>query len=300
MLSNFQLLVSFPVLNVQLLLDGLMIGAIFALAAYGLALVWGVMNVKNLAQGEYVIMGGYIAFFMYRDLAINPLWALPVAAVLMFGFGWLLYELVIRWVIGRDLFTSLLATFGVAIVIQQLLNLVFGPDVQTAESGLGTVLFLGSVTVQEIRVLSLVIAGLLALMVVVFMKYSRMGQAIRATAQDPRAAKIMGINTDRVYAFTYSLNAAICAAAGVLISMIWVIQPFYGIAHSIRSFVIVVAAGLGNLPGVIVTALGLGALEQYGGFGFGAEFQQAVVVGLLILVLIIRQIMQARQRQVVQ
>jgi branched-chain amino acid transport system permease protein len=187
-----------------------------------------------------------------------------------------------------------------AIVIQQPLNLMFGPDVQTAESGLGTLLFLGSVTVQEIRVVSLVIAGLLALMVVVFMKYSRMGQAIRATSQDPRAAKIMGINTDRVYAFTYSLNAAICGAAGVLISMIWVIQPFYGIAHSIRSFVIVVAAGLGNLPGVIVTALGLGVLEQYGGFGFGTEFQQAVVVGLLILVLVIRQIMQARHRQVVQ
>ena len=300
MLSNFQLLVSFPVLNVQLLLDGLMIGAIFALAAYGLALVWGVMNVKNLAQGEYVIMGGYVAFFMFRDLGLNPLWALLVAPVLLFGFGWLLYELVIRWVIGRDLFTSLLATFGIAIVIQQLLNLVFGPDVQTAESGLGTVLILGSVTVQEIRVLSFFIAGLLALMVVLFMKNSRMGQAIRATSQDPRAAKIMGINTDRVYAFTYSLNAAICGAAGVLISMIWVIQPFYGIAHSIRSFVIVVAAGLGNLPGVIVTALGLGVLEQYGGFGFGTEFQQAVVVGLLILVLIIRQIMQARQRQVVQ
>jgi branched-chain amino acid transport system permease protein len=147
---------------------------------------------------------------------------------------------------------------------------------------------------------SLLVAGLLALMVVLFMKNSRMGQAIRATAQAPRAAKIMGINTDRVYAFTYSLNAAICGAAGVLISMIWVIQPFYGIAHSIRSFVIVVAAGLGNLPGVIVTALGLGVLEQYGGFSLGTEFQQAIVVGLLILVLVIRQIMQARHRQVVQ
>jgi branched-chain amino acid transport system permease protein len=300
MLSNFQLLADVPVLNVQLLLDGMMIGAIFALAAYGLALVWGVMNVKNLAQGEFVIMGGYVAFFMYRDLGINPLWALPVAGVLMFGFGWIVYELVIRWVIGRDLFTSLLATFGMAIIIQQLLNLIFGPDVQTAHSGLGTRLILGSVTVQEIRVLSLVIAGGLALMVVLFMKNSRMGQAIRATAQDPRAARIMGINTDRVYAFTYSLNAAICGAAGVLISMIWVIQPFYGIPHSIRSFVIVVAAGLGNLPGVIVTALGLGVLEQYGGFSLGAEFQQAVVVGLLILVLIIRQIMQARHRQVVE
>ncbi len=300
MISNFQLLVDVPVLNIQLLLDGLCIGAIFALAAYGLALVWGVMNVKNLAQGEFVIMGGYIAFFMYDGLGLNPLWALPVASILMFGFGWLVYELVIRWVIGRDLFTSLLATFGIAIVVQQLLNLIFGPDVQTAESGLSTRLFLGSVTVQEIRILSLVIAGILALMVVLFMKNSRMGQAIRATAQDPRAARVMGIDTDKVYAFTFSLNAAICGAAGVLISMIWVIQPFYGIAHSIRSFVIVVAAGLGNLPGVIISALGLGVLEQYGGFGFGAEFQQAVVVGLLILVLVIRQIMQARHRQVVQ
>ncbi len=300
MISNFQLLVDVPVLNIQLLLDGLCIGAIFALAAYGLALVWGVMNVKNLAQGEFVIMGGYIAFFMYDGLGLNPLWALPVASILMFGFGWLVYELVIRWVIGRDLFTSLLATFGIAIVVQQLLNLIFGPDVQTAESGLSTRLFLGSVTVQEIRILSLVIAGILALMVVLFMKNSRMGQAIRATAQDPRAARVMGIDTDKVYAFTFSLNAAICGAAGVLISMIWVIQPFYGIAHSIRSFVIVVAAGLGNLPGVIISALGLGVLEQYGGFVFGAEFQQAVVVGLLILVLVIRQIMQARHRQVVQ
>jgi branched-chain amino acid transport system permease protein len=300
MLSNFQLLVDFPVTNVELLLNGLMIGGIFALAAYGLALVWGVMNVKNLAQGEFVITGGYIAFTMYKELGINPLWALPVAGIVMFGFGWLLYRLVIRWVIGRDLFTTLLATFGMAIVIQQLLNLIFGPDVQTADSGLGTQLILDSVPVQEIRVLSLVIAGILALMVVLFMKNSRMGQAIRATAQDPRAAKIMGIDTDRVYAFTFSLNAAICGMAGVLISMIWVIQPFYGLGHSIRSFVIVVAAGLGNLPGVIVSAFGLGVLEQYGGFGFGTEFQQAVVVGLLLVVLVIRQIMQARHRQVVQ
>ena len=300
MIDNIKLLIMIPSINVQLLLDGILIGAIFALAAYGLALVWGVMNVKNLAQGEFVIMGGYIAYFMQGTVGVNPLFALPVAIVFMFGFGWLLYMVVIRRVIGRDMFTSLLATFGVAIVIQQVLNLIFGPEVQTARSGLGTITILENVTIQEIRILSLAIAAGLALLVVLFMKKSRMGQAIRATSQDARAAKVMGIDTERVYAFTFSLNAAICGAAGVLIGMIWIIQPFYGIPHSIRSFVIVVAAGLGNLPGVIVTALGLGVLEQYGGFGFGLEFQQAVVVGMLVVVLIIRQIMQARHRQVVQ
>ena len=298
-ISNINLLVLVPTLNAELLLNGIMIGAIFALAAYGLALVWGVMNVKNLAQGELVIMGGYVAYYMYSQ-GINPLFALPVAIVFMFGFGWVMYYLIIRHIVGRDLFTTLLATFGMGIVIQQVLNLIFGPEVQTARSGLGTIVILGNVTIQEIRIVSLIIAGVLALAVVLFMKKSRMGQAIRATAQDPRAARVMGINTDRVYAFTFSLNSAICGAAGVLIGMIWIIQPFYGIPHSIRSFVIVVAAGLGNLPGVIVSALGLGVLEQYGGFVLGAEYQQAVVVGMLVVVLVIRQILQARHRQVVQ
>lgn len=300
MFDNLHLLGIAPLLNVQLLLDGLFIGAIFALASYGLALVWGVMNVKNLAQGDFVIMGGYIAWVLGSN-GIHPILALPLAIVVMFAFGWMVYRTIICRVIDKDLFTSLLATFGLAIVIAQGLNLAFGPDVQTAESNFPIVsLFGGQVTLATIKVLSFILCCLLAGAVVIFMKKSRMGQAIRATAQDARAAKVMGIDTDRVYAFTFSLNAAICGAAGVLISMIWVIQPFFGIAHSIRAFVIVTAAGFGNLPGVIMAALGLGVAEQYGGFVLGAEFQQATVVGLLVLVLIWRQIQMNRTRQVVQ
>ena len=300
MLDNLNLLMLAPVLNVQLLLDGLFIGAIFALAAYGLALVWGVMNVKNLAQGEFVIMGGYFAWYM-GSVGIHPFLALPVAIVVMFGVGWAIYKLIISRVIDKDMFTSLLATFGLAIVIQQGLNLAFGPEVQVAESGFPTISILGgSVTVAMIKFYSFLICCVLAIGVVAFMKRSRMGQAIRATAQDPRAARVMGIDTERVYAFTFALNASICAAAGVLISMIWVIQPFYGITHSIRSFVIVTAAGFGNMPGVIMAAFGLGVAEQYGGFVFGAELQQATVVGMLLLVLVWRQVQMSRYRQAVQ
>ena len=300
MFDNIGILTAAPVFNIQLILDGLFIGATFALAAYGLALVWGVMNVKNLAQGDFVIMGGYIAWWLGTK-GIHPLWGLPVSIVVMFGFGWIVYVLIIRRVIDKDLFTSLLATFGLAIVLAQALNLMFGPEVQTAESGFETRSYFGNkVTVADIKLISFLLCGLLAVAVVLFMKNSRMGQAIRATAQDPRAARVMGIDTDKVYAFTYSLNAAICGAAGALISMIWVIQPFFGIGHSIRSFVIVTAAGFGNLPGVIMAGLGLGVMEQYGGFVFGAEFQQATVVGLLVLVLIWRQIEMRRHRQVVQ
>ena len=302
MLDNINLLVLAPFLNVQLLLDGLFIGAIFALAAYGLALVWGVMNVKNLCQGEFVIMGGYFAWYLGK-MGIHPLLAMPVAIVMMFAFGWIVYHVIISRVVEKDMFTSLLATFGLAIVIQQALNLAFGPEVQVADSGLPTrtiPMLGGSITVAEIKVYSFLTCCLLAGLVITFMKTSRMGQAIRATAQDVRAAKVMGINTERVFAFTYALNAAICAAAGVLVAMIWVIQPFYGIPHSIRSFVIVTAAGFGNLPGVITAAFGLGVVEQFGGFILGAEFQQAIVVGVLLLVLIWRQVQMSKYRQAVQ
>ena len=302
MIDNLSLLGLAPLLNLQLLIDGLLIGSIFALAAYGLALVWGVMNIKNLAQGDFVIMGGYIAFTLSESpFNLHPILSIPLVFVIMFIFGWVLYQTIIRRVIERDLFTSLLATFGLAIVIQQLLNLAYGPDVQTIRSEMAIrEFFEGEVTIADIKFVSFILAMIMGLMITIFMKKSRMGRAIRATSQNARAARIMGINTDRVYAFTFSLNAAICGIAGVLISMIWVIQPFFGMTHSIRAFVIVTSAGFGNLIGVILSALGLGAVEQFSGFILGAEFQQATVVGLLVGVLIIRQIIQGRQRQVVQ
>lgn len=300
MWGNIEILTLAPQFNVQLLLDGLLIGAVFALAAYGLALVWGVMNIKNLCQGEYVIMGGYFAWYLSVS-GVNPILALPIAFVVMFGFGWAIYLTIIRRVVDKDMFTSLLCTFGLAIVIQQALNLAFGPEVQAVDSEMGVARFLdGSVSIPWIKFVSFLLCAGLAGGVVLFMKHSRMGQAIRATSQDARAARVMGIDTNKVYAFTYSLNAAICGAAGVLISMIWVIQPFYGITHSVRSFVIVTAAGIGNLPGVILTAFGIGVAEQYSGFVLGAEFQQATVVILLLLVLIWRQIQMKKLRQVVQ
>ncbi len=302
MIDNLSLLGLAPLLNLQLLIDGLLIGSIFALAAYGLALVWGVMNIKNLAQGDFVIMGGYIAFTLSETpFNLHPILSIPLVFVIMFIFGWVLYQTIIRRVIERDLFTSLLATFGLAIVIQQLLNLAYGPDVQVIRSDMAIrEFFEGEVTIADIKFVSFILAMIMGLIIAMFMKKSRMGRAIRATSQNARAARIMGINTDRVYAFTFSLNAAICGIAGVLISMIWVIQPFFGMTHSIRAFVIVTSAGFGNLIGVILSALGLGAVEQFSGFILGAEFQQATVVGLLVGVLIIRQIIQGRQRQVVQ
>ena len=300
MLDNLQLLFVYaPVMNVQMILDGIFIGAVFALAAYGLALVWGVMNVKNLAQGDFVIMGGYIAFTAH-NLGIHPIFALPFIAFVMFLYGLVVYQFVIKRVIDNDMFVSLLATFGLSLFMQQVMNLIYGPEVQTVDSHMHIMtMFDDFVTVPTVKIVSLALAAVFATAIVIFMTRSRMGQAIRATAQDARAARVLGIDTNKVYMFTFALNSAICGIAGVLVSMIWVLQPFYGIVYSLRTFAIVTAAGLGNLPGVITMSFILGWVEQYAGIIVGAEWQIAAAVFVLIGVLSWRQVQMRRQRQVV-
>ncbi len=296
-MDNLNLLIQAPILNVQLLLDGLWIGAIFALAAFGIALVWGVMNIINVAQGEFVMLGGFITL-MVMEAGLSPLLGIPAAAIVLFVLGWLLYRVIIWRIVDADMFISLLATFGISIMMQQLMNEIFGSDVRTAESGLGMFyLFDNMVTVSQIKVLAFVLAFAIGLALWLFLKRSRLGQAIRATSQNPRAARILGIDTDRVYAATYAINAALCGAAGALVVMAYSIHPYVGLPYTVRSFMIVIMAGLGNLGGVIAAGLGLGAAEQFAGFLLGAEYQLAFVFLLLVVVLVWRQMMLARRRQ---
>ncbi len=285
-----------PSLTVQLLVNGLLVGAIFALCAYGMALVWGVMNIINITQGEFVIFGGFIAVVM-AESGIHPLFAIVVAPIILFCLGLLIYVVVIRFVVDKDIFVSLLATFGISILLQQLMNQIFGADIRRAPHGLSTwSYFDGIVTIEQIKLVSAVVAVSVAITLVMFLKRSRLGQAIRATAQNARAARIMGINTERVYAVTYSLNAAVCGAAGALVAMVWSIEPYLGLIFTIRSFMIVVTAGLGNLAGVVVAGTSLGALENMAGFILGTEFQIAFVFALLIVILVGRSMWLGRKR----
>jgi branched-chain amino acid transport system permease protein len=296
-MDNLTLLFQAPPLALQLLIDGVLIGAVFALAAYGMALVWGVMNIINVCQGEFVILGGYIALHAARA-GLHPLLGVPAAAVVLLVVGWLCYRLVIFRVVERDLFTSLLATFGLGILLAQLMNQVFGANVESLDAKLGTWFFFeGLVSISRIKVVASMITLVIAAIIVAFMRRSRLGQAIRATAQDARAARVLGIDADRIYAMTYALNAAICGATGALVVMIWVIQPFGGLVYTVRSFMIVIVAGLGNLPGVILAGLALGAAEQFVGFTLGAQFQIAFVFTALVVILIVRSLLLQRQRR---
>jgi branched-chain amino acid transport system permease protein len=296
-MSNLDVLASAPILVVQLVVNGILVGAIFALVAYGMALVWGVMNIINVAQGELVMVGGYIVFYLDRA-GVRPWLGIPITAVVMYVLGVLLYRGVMRRLVDRDMFVSILATFGVSILLQQLANQLFGADIRTLPTNLPSLSFAdGLVSIASIRIVAFAAAVLVGAALIAFLHASRMGRAIRATAQNARAARVLGIDTDRVYATTFALNCAICGAAGGIVAMTWFVQPYLGLTYTLRSFMIVVAAGLGNLPGVIVAGSGLGVLEEFAGFVLGAEYQTAFIFIVLVVLLVGRNLVLARQRK---
>jgi branched-chain amino acid transport system permease protein len=294
-MTDLAVLIQSPELNLQLVVDGLLAGAIFALAAYGMALVWGVMNLINVAQGELVMLGGYIVIWL-AGKGVPPMLAVPAAAAVMYCVGWGLYRIVIFRLIERDLFVSVLATFGLSIVLQQLANLAFGANVRTLDAGLGSLFLAGGLVVPKIKLAAFAAALVLGASLMLFLRYSRRGQAIRATAQNARAARVLGVDTDRIYASTFALNAAICGAAGGLVAMTWIIHPYLGLPYTVRAFMIVVVAGLGSMLPVLGAGGGLGIAENYAGFLLGTEYQTAFLYALLVVILVSRNLMLRRHR----
>ncbi len=284
-------------LTFQAFIDGVLLGILFALIAYGMALQWGVMNIINIAQGELVIMGGYIAYFMYQ-VGIHPALGIFVSPIIMYFVGIILYKLVISKVVDRDLFTSILATFGISILMQQLMNFGFGSDVVVAQSNFGTLLlFDKAVTIPYSKLFAAVVSIVFAICLIIYMKRSKLGRAIRATAQNARAAKILGVDTEKVYASTFGINAALCGVAGALVAITFTLHPYVGLPYTVRSFMIVIVAGLGNLPGVVMSGMGLGVFEEFADYILGTEFRIAAVFSLLVFILLYRRFKLARKRE---
>ena len=275
MITYLNILIDSPEFLAQLIINGLLVGAIFALIAYGLALAWGVMDIINFAQGEFVIFGGYITYTLFYQLGIHPILTIPIVALVLYALGLIIYKTIISRLLGeKDIFITILAT------------------------KLGMLkLFDGSILISNIQVVSFIIAVGVGILLFVVMKYSRFGQAIRATAQNPRAAGILGIDIDKVYANTFAINTALCGIGGSLVVMVWTIHPFIGLVYTFRSFMIVILAGLGNFMGIIYSGMGISALENVTGFVIGAEFQAAVIFCLLVIILVTRSIRARRKRQ---
>lgn len=275
----------------QALINGVALGGFYAAMVLGFSIIWGVMGVINLAHGEFLMIGAYLAWIMNRYFHWEPFATLIVVLPVMFMLGYLLQRLLINRVVERPPLISLLVTYALSIVFANILKLFFTGTPRSVDTVIAGFWRLGNVTIPVVKTSILVISILMVLTLALFLEYTRLGKSIRAAAQNRNAARMVGIEISSVYAITFAICIALTGGAGVLITPIQPIFPFMGQPFTLKAFAITTMSGLGNIWGALLGSLVLGLLEVYVATyipGVGTNLGIVVSYVILVLVLIIR------------
>jgi branched-chain amino acid transport system permease protein len=273
----------------QILINGVLLGGLYALMALGLVLVWGVLNIVNLAHGALIMLGAYACYYMYTGFGWDPFAALPVSMLLLFVFGYLIQRFILNLIIRSAMFNTLLITFGLEVVITYLAQVIFSADFRTINPSYAGANFtwLGA-TVPLARVFAFGVALGLTLALWLFLDHTRLGRGIRATAQNLVAARLYGVNPRQLYAVTFGIGAALAGAAGTLYGVVSQINPYIGAGLTGKSFAIAIIGGLEKSIYVLVGGLFLGIVEALTALYIGPTYTDVVSFGILVLVLIVR------------
>ena len=268
----------------QILLNGLMLGAIYACIAVGFSLVWGVLNVINMIHGAFIILGGYITFFAWLHFKIHPFMMILPVAVLMFGLGYILQRGMINKVISKPVLTTLTLTFGLEMILYNAMNLVFSATPRRIALDMGS-LKLGELLLSVDRIASMVLALTLTGLLYLVLRTSKIGRAIVAVRMDRDAASLMGINVKEIYAITFGIGAFMAGACGALVAVVFPVSTSLTGLFLGKAFVICVIGGLGTVPGALVGGLTLGVIESFAGYWLGP--QNAILIGFILMLVLL-------------
>ena len=273
----------------QILMNGVLLGGLYGLMALGMALVWGVLNIVNLAHGALIMLGGYIVYYLFTDFGIDPFLALPVAMVVMFVFGYLLQRYLLNFIVRSAPINTLLITFGIDVVLTYLAQFAFSADFRAINpSYAGANVTLGGITIPLVRLAAFGVALLLATALWLLLDHTRLGRGIRATAQNLVAARLYGVDPRQLFAITFGIGAAMAGAAGGLYGVVSQLTPYIGAALTVKSFVIALLGGLDNPFGIILGGLVIGIAEALTALYIGPTFTDVISFGLLVVVLVAR------------
>ncbi len=275
-------------LQLQILLNGILLGGLYGLTALGFSLVWGITNIINLAHGVFIVLGAYITYWMFELTGIDPFLTIPVSMLMLFLLGYIVQSSIINLIIRAPIFMTLLLTFGIEIALTNIILLTWSADYRMVTpwysgSGIST----EGIAVPYIRILTFLIAISLTVLLHLFLTKTKTGNAIRATGMDIIAAKLNGVNVSRIYSITFGIGAALAGSAGSLISVTHSFSPTIGGSLTLKSFVICVLGGLGSAGGALVGGVVLGLVESFGSVYLGSGFKDAISFAMLVLVLVV-------------
>ncbi|MCF3594610.1 branched-chain amino acid ABC transporter permease [Rhodobacteraceae bacterium LMO-12] len=276
----------------SILVSGLTVGALYAIATIGLSLVWGALGVLNMAHGALLTLGGYAAYGAITGLGL-PIPVGVIASVLAgVVAGGLIYVLVVRNVLRQasaDFEANvMIATVGVAIALENGILLWFGGQPLKQPITVSGAMSLGPIAMPWQNLIIMFAAVLAMAVLTLLLARTRIGRAIRATAQNGTAAKLMGVAVDRVYLYVLMLSGAVAAICGLLLSSMVQLSPSLGNDPMLKAFIMCVVAGLGNLPGAVMVSFALALLEAWVQYAFGARWGYPMLLSAVVLVLILR------------
>ncbi|NEX60578.1 branched-chain amino acid ABC transporter permease [Noviherbaspirillum galbum] len=273
----------------QTLASGLLIGLIYALVAVGLTMIFGVMDIVNFSHGEFLMFGMYSSFWLYALYALDPLFTLPLTALFLFGLGVMVYKLVISKIINAPMVSQLFTTFGLMLLFRGIAQFLWKPDFRSVDKSVVS----GGVSVAGFQIgLPQVVAGVGAILVTagvyLFLTRTKAGAALEATAADKDAARLMGIDSQKMFALAWGIGAACAGVAGALLSTFFPIFPEVGANFILIAFVVVNLGGFGSIIGALIAGVLVGVIEVMGGFLLGPQYKLAIVLALFLAVLMFR------------
>ena len=269
--------------------SGLLIGLVYGLSALGLSVIFGVIRIVNFAHGEIMVMGMFFALLMFRWLGLDPLLSVPLAAALLFAFGYVLQLFVVSRVSHLPEHMQFLLLAAIAIMIVSALLMIFGPDAQGVQVGYAWDSFaVGELLIDYPKMFAAIASVIVAALLLAFFKYTMTGKAIRACADNRMGAQVVGLNVGRLYALTFGVGAACLGAAGAIILLLFEVHPYLAPGYTLLAFVIVIIGGLGSLFGALVGGILIGVSEALAALLFQPSMKSAFSFALLIFVLLLR------------
>ena len=278
-------------LLLQFLVDSALLGGLYTLMAIGFSLSFGVTRIINFAHGEFIMLGAYGAFWLFKIWGIDPLIAMPAIIVLGFATGWLVFNSLIKRVLAAPNINQILLTFGIGLVIQHIAVILWsGNSRSTTPDYALQALTLGEVFIPYGRLIGFAVAVALVALLIAWLKITEGGRAVRAVAQDEDAATLMGINVKAIYALSFAISSALGVATGVVVSFIITVTPFMGFPMLVKAVAIVIVGGLGSIFGMALGAFILAFTET--AFAYyvpeGSGWSEGVAFVLIMVILIIR------------
>jgi branched-chain amino acid transport system permease protein len=271
----------------QGIVSGLLSGGVYAMIALGMALIFGVMRVINVAHGTLLMLGGYATYWLFALYGLNPFLSLLISFPLLFVVGLLLQRFFVSRVVGAPELSSLILTFGLSIFITNVAVMSWTSDYRSVEFLTGSFL-LGPIAISKPRLVTFGFALLITVAAFVFLNKTKTGKAIRATSQHRELAQVCGINVRRIDLITFGLASGLAGAGGSLISVMYSIFPEMGRGYVFKSFLVIVLGGTGNYPGAFLGGLLLGVVEGLTSLLLTAQLSEVIAYVLLVLVLLIR------------